>query len=138
MAESIPRVIPYICCNGASDAMEFYQRAFGAEELYRLPNPDGTLGHAEIKIGESIIQLSDEWPEGGVYSPLTLKGNSCSLTLVVDDPDAAFERAVAAGATVDRQVRDEPYGRIGSTNDPFGHRWALIRMAEDWDPEAMK
>jgi PhnB protein len=138
VAESIPRVIPYICCDGASDAIEFYKKAFGAEELYRLENPDGSLGHAEVKIGATVVEISDEWPEGGIYSPLTLKGNSCTLTLVVEDTDAAFQQALDAGATQNRPIKDEPYGRIGWVNDPFGHRWAIIRMAEDWDPESMK
>ncbi|HET9200262.1 MAG TPA: VOC family protein [Dehalococcoidia bacterium] len=138
MAEETPRVIPYICCDGASDAIEFYKRAFGAEELYRLENPDGSLGHAEIKIGDSIVEISDEWPEGGIFSPLTLNGNSCTLTLVVEDTDSAFQRAVEAGAKQQRPIKDEPYGRIGWVDDPFGHRWAIIKMAEDWDPEKMK
>jgi PhnB protein len=138
MPGTTPTLIPYICCDGAARAIEYYKKAFGAEELYRLEGPDGKLGHAEIKIGESVIQISDEWPEGGIFSPLTLKGNSCSLTLVVGDPDQAFERAIAAGASVDRPVHDEPYGRIGWLNDPFGHRWALMNINQSWDPAEMQ
>jgi PhnB protein len=137
MAEGTSHVVPYICCNGASDAIEFYKKAFGAEELYRLPNPDGTIGHAEFTIGETLIEISDEAPSLGILSPLTLKGTTCTLTLVVDDTDSAFKRAIDAGAREQRPIKDEPYGRIGWVDDPFGHRWAIIRMADDWDPKSM-
>jgi len=130
-------VTTYICVKGASDAIEFYTKAFGAHERYRIPNDDGTLGHAEIEIGETTLMLSDEWAEAGVLSPMTLKGNSVSLVLSVDDADAAFERAIEAGAKVQRPIRDEPYGRGGWLVDPFGHRWNVLAPKADSTPEAM-
>ena len=127
MGEAIaPHVTAYLCANGAAEAIEFYKRAFGAEERYRLPQPDGTLGHAEIVIGDTVLFLSDEWAPYGVLSPLALKGNSVSFVLQVPDADAAFQRACDAGATVERPVVDTPHGRGGWVVDPFGHRWSIM------------
>ena len=131
------KVTTYLCVDGASDAIEFYKRAFGAEELYRLPNPDGRLGHAEIKIGDTVLMLSDEWPEGGVRSPLTLDGSCVSLVLDLPDCDAAFGRAIEAGAKVERPLKDEPYGRGGWVIDPFGHRWSIMTSNPSFKPEDM-
>jgi PhnB protein len=132
------QVTTYFCARGASEAIEFYKRAFDAEERSRLPRPDGTLGHAEIQIGATTLMLSDEAPDLGVFSPATLKGNSVSFVLAVADADAAFERAVSAGARVERPLRDEPYGRVGWVVDPFGHRWALEAPNPDVDPARME
>jgi PhnB protein len=137
-AATSPTVTTYICVDGASDAIEFYKRAFGAEELYRLPGPDGKLGHAEIKIGETVLMLSDEWPEGGVRSPLRFDGSCVSLVLDVPDCDAAWLRALEAGAKVDRPLKDEPYGRGGWIIDPFGHRWSIMTSNADFNPEDMQ
>jgi PhnB protein len=120
------RVTAYLCAKGASDAIEFYNRAFGAEENFRMAEPDGRIGHAEITIGDTTIYLSDEWPEMGVLSPNALKGNSASFVIDVADADAAFQRAVDAGASVERPLKDEPYGRVGWVIDPFGHRWSIM------------
>jgi PhnB protein len=128
-------VTTYLCVKGASDAIAFYQRAFGARELYRLANDDGTLGHAEIVIGSTVLMLSDEWPEARVLSPVTLGGNSVSLSVAVEDVDAAFARAVEAGAKVERPVAEAPYGRGGWLVDPFGHRWHLIEPNPSFKPE---
>lgn len=130
-------VIPYLCAKGASDAIAFYEQAFGAVEAYRLPNADGTLGHAEITIGDTTLFLSDEAPSLGVFSPATLKGNSCSFVVDVADADAAVARAVAAGATIERPVTDSPYGRGGWVVDPFGHRWNLMTPNASFRPEDM-
>ena len=130
-------VTPYLCAKGAAAAIAFYEAAFGATERYRLPNADGTLGHAELTIGDTTIYLSDEAPSLGVFSPATLKGNSCSFVVDVDDADAAFARAVAAGATVERPVTDAPYGRGGWVVDPFGHRWSLQTPNPNFKPEDM-
>lgn len=130
-------VSTYLCVKGASDAIDFYTKAFGARELYRLPQDDGRLGHAEIVVGETVLMLSDEWPKMKVLSPKTLGGNSVSLVLSVDDVDAAFARAVDAGATVERPITDAPYGRGGWLVDPFGHRWNLMTPNPDFKPGDM-
>jgi PhnB protein len=122
-------VTPYLCANGASDAIAFYERAFGAEETYRYEE-DGRIGHAELRIGETTIYLSDEYEPYRVLSPLTLNGNSVSLSIAAPDSDAVFARAIAAGATVERPLKDEFYGRSGWLVDPFGHRWN-IRQPKD-------
>jgi PhnB protein len=132
------KVTTYFCAKGASDAIEFYKRAFGAEERYRIPNPDGTLGHAEITIGDTLLMLSDEWPRGNVYSPKTLNGSSVSFVVDVDDVDGAFQRALDAGATVERPIRDEPFGRGGWLVDPFGHRWNIMKPNPNFNPEDMQ
>ena len=130
-------VTPYLCAKGAADAINFYGAAFGATEKYRLANADGTIGHAEIAIGDTAIYLSDEAPNLGVLSPLTLKGNSCSFVIEVDDADAAVERAVTAGARIERPVTDAPYGRGGWVVDPYGHRWNLETPNPEFKPEDM-
>jgi PhnB protein len=136
--DKLDKVTLYICAKGAADAIEFYKRAFGAEERYRIPWEGGKIGHAEITIGETVIMLSDEFPEFGVRSPLTLGGNSCSLSAEVQDVDAAFQRAIDAGARMERPIKDEPYGRGGWLIDPFGHRWHLLRSNPRFDPKSMQ
>jgi PhnB protein len=128
----------YLCAKDASGAIAFYKRAFGADERYRMTGDDGRIGHAEISIGASVFYLSDEWPEMGVLSPRTLKGNSVSFVLDVPDVDAAFQRAVDAGATVERPVTDQPYGRGGWLIDPFGHRWSIMTPNAAFNPDEMK
>jgi PhnB protein len=129
-------VTPYLIVRGAAKAIDFYQRAFGAVELFRLDSPDGTLGHAEIRIGNSPIMLADGM--GGYPDPLTLGGSSVSFMLYVPDVDAAFARAIAAGATVKRPVADQFYGdRTGTLADPFGHVWSLATHVEDVSPQEM-
>lgn len=124
----------YITCDGAADALIFYQRAFDGVERYRIPMDDGRLGHAEIAIGDTVLMLSDEAPEYEALAPTRLGGSTCALVLEVEDPDAVYARAVAAGATAVREVRDEPYGRGGWLRDPFGHRWNVMRPDPDFDP----
>ena len=132
-------VTTYLTTDGASAAIDFYRRAFGAEELYRISGPDGRLGHAEIKIGDTTIMLSDEAPDLNVLSPTTLGGAACSLVLQVDaDADAAFQRAVDAGASVERPLKDEPYGRGGWVRDPFGHRWSIMKSNPNFRHEDMR
>jgi PhnB protein len=120
------RITTYLCAKPASDAIDFYKRAFDAEELSRMQNDDGTIGHAEIRIGATVLFVSDEYPPAKVFAPTTLNGSPASLVLDVDDADAALERALAAGATVERDLADEPYGRRAWIFDPFGHHWCLI------------
>ena len=129
-------VTPYLIVHDAAKAIDFYQRAFGAVELFRLAGPDGTIGHAEIRIGHSPVMLADGM--GGYPDPLTLGGSSVSFMLYVPDVDAAFARAIAAGATVKRPVADQFYGdRTGTLADPFGHVWSLATHVEDVSPQEM-
>ncbi len=130
---------PYLIIKGAAAALEFYKNAFGATELLRMPKPDGRIGHAEIKIGDSIIMLADEFPEIGARSPESYGGSPVTIMLYVEDVDAVFNRAVAAGAKVERPVANQFYGdRTGGIIDPFGHKWYLATHVEDLSPEEMQ
>ena len=129
-------VTPYLIVKGAAAALEFYKKAFGATELMRLPGPEGKVMHAEIRIGDSIIMLADEFPEMGAVSPTTLKGVASSIMLYVPDVDAVAKNAVAAGAKEIRPVADQFYGdRTGTFDDPFGHRWSIGTHKEDLTPQ---
>ena len=129
-------VTPYLIARDAKKAIDFYKRAFGAVELFRLEGPDGKIAHAEIKIGNSPIMMSEGM--GGNPDPLTLGGVGVSFMVYVPDVDAAFERAIAAGATVKRPVADQFYGdRTGTLADPFGHVWSLGTHIEDVLPAEM-
>ncbi len=131
-------VTPYLIVRGAARAIEFYRRAFGARELYRLDQPDGRVGHAEIQIGDSRVMLADEHPEAGARSPEAVGGTPVTLTLYVPDVDATVARAVAAGATLVRPVADQFYGdRAGGLTDPFGHTWFVMTHVEDVTPGEM-
>ena len=135
----ISEVYPYLRVRDADAAIRFYQDAFGASELFRLQEPGGRIGHAEVRIGPSTVMLSDEYPEHGIKGPQTLGGTSFSLHLHVDDVDAAFQRAVQAGATVVRPLANQFYGeRSGTVRDPFGHEWLLGGHIEDVTPEEMQ
>lgn len=129
---------PYLIIDGAAAALDFYQRAFGAVEIMRIPGPDGRIGHAEIKIGDAPIMMADEFPNMGFRSPKALGGSPVSLLVYVNDVDATFARAVAAGATAVRPVQDQFYGdRSGVLIDPFGHCWNLATHKEDVPPEEL-
>jgi PhnB protein len=137
--DGYPRLSPYLCVDGAADAIEFYETVFGGRERMRLPGPDGKVGHAEIEIGDALIMLADEHPEIGVRSPKAYGGTGTTLSLYVEDVDAVMERAAAKGATVLRPARDEFYGdRSGQFEDPFGHRWTVATHIEDVTPEEMQ
>jgi PhnB protein len=132
-------VTPYLIVKNASQAIEFYKKAFGAQERYRLPMPDGKIGHAELQIRDSIVMVSDENPQFGNQSPQALNGSPVGFALYVDNVDQAFERAVKAGATVKEPIGDKFWGdRVGSVMDPFGHKWSLLTHIEDVSPEEMK
>ena len=132
-------VTPYLIVNGAVKAIEFYAAAFGATELFRLPSPDGKLGHAEIKIGDSPVMLADEFPDMGAKGPQSYGGSPVSILVYVADVDAMTERAVAAGATIVRPLQDQFYGDRSSTlTDPFGHQWTLATHKEDVAPDEMQ
>jgi PhnB protein len=134
--EGYHTVTPHLVVRGADRAIDFYKRAFGAEEQFRIAAPDGkSLMHAEIKIGSSIVFLGDESPDMGCRSPQSLGGSAGSLNLYVEDVDAAFQRAVAAGAQVKMPVTDMFWGdRYGRVLDPFGHEWGLATHKEDVSP----
>jgi PhnB protein len=129
----------YLTVKGAADAIDFYKRAFGAKEQFRMPAPDGkTIGHASIVIGDSVVMLADEHP-GFNKSPQTLGGAGVSMVFYVEDVDAAFKRAVDAGATVKMPVENKFYGdRMGSVTDPFGHMWTIGTHIEDVSPQEMR
>jgi len=130
---------PYLIVRGAADALAFYARALGAVERVRMKEPDGRIGHAEMRVGDTVFMLADEYPELGKLSPKSIGGTSVSLHLYVPDVDSAFERAVGAGATATIGLKDEFYGdRTGRITDPFGHDWMLATRKENVSPEEMK
>jgi PhnB protein len=131
-------ITPYLICKGAASAIDWYKKALGAEELFRMPGPDGTLGHAEIKLGDSVVMLADEFPQMGAKSPATIGGTPVSLMLYVKDSDAVFKNAVAAGAKVKGELKDQFYGdRSGMIEDPYGHIWTISTHVEDVSPDEM-
>jgi PhnB protein len=129
----------YLVVKGASRAIEFYEKAFGATELYRLTEPGGKVGHAELRIGNTTFMLADEYPDFGALSPTSIGGSPAKMHLYVDDADAAVKRAVDAGATLLRPVTNEFYGdRGGMVADPFGFSWFLAQHVEDVSPGEMQ
>ncbi len=131
-------VTPYLYVRGAAEAIAFYEKAFGAVEVMRLAMPGGVIGHAEIRIGNSVVMLSDEMPEWGNKSPQTLGGASSGLMIYVPDVDALFAQAIAAGASVYKPLTDQFYGdRSGSVLDPYGHNWTIATHTEDVPHEEM-
>jgi PhnB protein len=131
-------VTPYLIVDGASAAIDFYKKAFGAEELERHGGPGGKIMHAEIKIGDSRVMLADEFPEMGHRGPKSLGGTATGMCLYVRDVDTVWNRAVAAGATIVKPLANQFYGdRSGMVQDPFGHRWNVSTHVEDVSPEEM-
>lgn len=128
---------PHLVVKGASQAIEFYKRAFGAEEIRRLPGPDGkSLIHAELKIGNSRLLLVDEFPEMDCRGPQSVGGSPVSIHMFVEDVDAAFDKALAAGAEVRMPLDDQFWGdRYGVLTDPFGHIWSIATHKEDLTPQ---
>ena len=136
-----PTIIPYINLKGAAEAIEFYKKAFGAEEIGRITMPDGSIGHAEIKIGDSKIMLAEENAQWNNKSPQTLGGSPVCLSLYVEDVDVIFAQALDAGAKVSgkMEVKDQFYGdRTGTLTDPFGHQWSIMTHIEDVSFEEMQ
>jgi PhnB protein len=132
-------ITPYITVRGAAKALEFYKQAFGATEIMRFTAPDGTVAHAEIEIGNSRVMLADEMPAFGNRGPESLGGTTCGLCVYLPDADAAFARAVAAGAKEYKPVQDQFYGdRSGTVTDPFGHVWTLATHIEDVPMDEMQ
>ena len=135
----IHEVYPYLRVHSAAEAIEFYARAFGATEIFRLTEPNGRIGHAEIKIGPTTLMLSDEYPEHGIKGPRTLGGTSFSIHLHVANVDEMFEQAIRAGASVVRPLKDQFYGeRSGTLSDPFGHEWLLGQHIESVSTDEMQ
>ncbi len=131
-------VTPYLTVNDATKALDFYKRAFGAHEIMRMDAPNGKIGHAEIKIGDSIIMIADEMPGSGNKAPQTLGGSSAGLFLYVEDADAVFQKAVQAGSQVVAPLADMFWGdRFGTVKDPFGHSWSVATHKEDVAPAEM-
>ena len=137
--EGMRSVTPHLVCAGAADALAFYQNAFGAVETSRLAGPPGKLLHATMRIGDSVVMLSDEFPDFGSLGPKALGGSAVVIHLYVDDADAFAARAVAAGARITMPVADMFWGdRYGQLEDPFGHRWSVGTHVRDVSPEQMR
>jgi len=137
--EGYHSITPYLIIRGAAQAIEFYKKAFGATELFRFPAPDGKIGHAEIKIGDSPIMLADEFADMGYHGPQSLGGSPVSIMLYVEDVDTVFNRAVDAGASVKEALQDKFYGdRTATLTDPFGHRWHVSTHKEDVSMEELE
>jgi uncharacterized glyoxalase superfamily protein PhnB len=134
--EGMHTVTPHLVCSGASDAIAFYKKAFGATEQHRLPGQDGRLMHAAIRIGDSTVMLVDEMPDWGVLGPKALKGSPVTVHLYVPDVDAVVKQAASAGAKVTTQPTEMFWGdRYAQLEDPFGHRWSVATHTRDVDPK---
>ncbi len=132
-------VQPYLYIRGAAQAVDFYKKALGATEIMRMPAPDGRLMHAEIRLGDSVVMLADEHPEREIYSPAHFGGSTASLLLYVENCDAVYKQALAAGAKSVREPTDQFYGdRMAGVEDPFGYQWFIATHIKDVSPEEMK
>ena len=132
-------ITPYLIIKGAAEAIEYYKNVFGATEVMRMAQPDGRIGHAELKVGDSHIMLADEFPEMEHRGPLSLGSSPVSMLLYVEDVDGTVQRAVAAGAKILKPVQDQFYGdRSGFIRDPFGHLWGVATHKEDVSPQEME
>lgn len=138
--EEFHSVTPSLVVSPCSEAISFYEEAFGAEEVgQRMTAPDGTVVHAEIKIGDSVIMMGDEWPDGPTSAPTTLGGSTAALFIYTDDVDALWDRALSAGAEVVYPLELQFYGdKSGRVMDPFGHTWGLSQRVEEISPEEMR
>ena len=137
--EGYHTVTPYLYLKDAAKAIEFYKKVFGAVELVRMPGPDGRIGHAEIRIGDSPVMMADEMPQMGYSSPTTRGGSTASIALYVEDADAVFAKALAAGAKEVKPMQNQFYGdRSGTIEDPSGHMWTIGTHVEDVAPDEMK
>lgn len=135
----IHEMFAYLRLRNAAEAIDFYTKAFGAKEKFRLTEPSGRIGHAELDFGGTTLMLSDEYPELGIRGPQTVGGTTMSIHLHVDDADEVVRRAVAAGAELVRQPQDQFYGeRSGTVRDPFGHEWNIGHEIEKVTPDEMQ
>jgi PhnB protein len=129
---------PYLAVDDAAEAIEYYKKAFGATERTRMETPDGKIGHAELEIGDSLVMLSDPFPQATTRSPKELGGTTASIFMYVEDVDAVAKQAVDTGATIAMEIADQFWGdRMGSVQDPFGHLWSIATHVEDVPPEEM-
>jgi PhnB protein len=136
--EGYHSVTPYLAVDDAAEAIEYYKKAFGAKERGRMDAPEGKIGHAELEIGDSIVMLSDPFPQMTTRTPKELGGTSASVFMYVEDVDAVVKQAVDAGATITMEIADQFWGdRYGSVTDPFGHLWSIATHVEDVSPEEM-
>ena len=134
--EGYHTITPYLTVEDAAEAIEYYTQAFGAKERVRMETPDGRIGHAELEIGDSLVMLSDPFPQASTKPPDELGGTSAGVFMYVEDVDAVVKRAVDAGAKVTMEVADQFWGdRFGSITDPFGHSWSIATHVEDPTPE---
>jgi len=132
-------VIPYLIIDDASSAIDWYTKSLGATEMVRMGGPGGKVGHAELKFGDSVVMLADEYPDMGIKSPKTIGGSPVTICVYLEDVDGRFAAAVEGGATVLQPVEDKFYGdRSGQLEDPFGHIWNLMTHVEDVSPEEME
>lgn len=135
----IQEMFPYLCVKNATEAIAFYAKAFGGREKFRLTEPSGRIGHAEIDLNGMTLMLSDEFPEYGIQSATMIGSTPVTIHLHVDNADEAIQRAVDAGAALERPPQDQFYGeRSGCIRDPFGHRWNIGHHIEDVSPEEMQ
>ncbi len=135
----IHEMFPYLCVNNAAEALAFYTKAFGAKEKFRLTEPSGRIGHAELDFGGMTLMLNDEFPEYGIRSASSIGATAVTIHLHVDNADAMVAQALACGASLERAVQDEFYGeRGGVVRDPFGHRWLIGHTIEEVSPEEMQ
>jgi PhnB protein len=136
--EGYHTVTPYLAVDDAAEAIEYYKKAFGAKERVRMDAPGGKIGHAELEIGDSLVMLSDPFPQSTAKPPKELGGTSVSVFMYVEDVDAVVKQAVDAGATITMETADQFWGdRFGSVQDPFGHLWSIATHVEDVPPEEM-
>ena len=137
--DGYPRVIPYLSVDGAAAAIDFYIRVFGATERVRMAGPGGKIGHAELEFGDALVMLADPFPEMGGKTPKDLGGTPVTVMLYVEDVDAVFDGAIAAGGIAERPVENQFYGdRAGQFADPFGHKWFVATHVEDVPADEMK
>jgi PhnB protein len=136
--EGYHTLTPYLAIDGAAEAIEYYTKVFGAKERGRMLAPDGKIGHAELELGDSMLMVSDAFPQATTRPPRELGGTTASVFMYVEDVDAVVQRAVDAGATITMEVADQFWGdRFGSIQDPFGHSWSIATHIEDVSPEEM-
>jgi PhnB protein len=132
-------ITPYLVVDGADKAIAYYKKVFGAKEIFRMPAPGGKIGHAEIRIGDSVVMLADEWPQMGFKGPKAYGGAAVSILLYVEKCDAVYKKALANGGTEIKPMQDQFYGdRSGTFIDPFGHMWTVATHVKDVSPKDMK
>jgi uncharacterized glyoxalase superfamily protein PhnB len=137
--EGFHSVTPSLVVSNAAEAIEFYKKAFNANEIYKFPTPDGKILHAMIQIGDSFVMMSDEFPTMGMKSPITIGGTAVTLHLYVEDSDKIFKQAVDAGAVITMPIMDSFWGdRFGTVMDPYGHSWAIATHKIDMTPDGLR